>query len=296
MKWLITGGCGFIGKNLVLYLLANRDHIVTVVDFRDERYRLKETTTTHLSRSVKFIDPEDVTAETMGRHDVVVHLAALPGVKESIKYPYDCFNSNVVNTFNYLHMARRAKPRAFIFASSFAAAMPITPYGASKAASEVFCRAFNYTYGTRAFILRFSNVYGPHSEHKKSVVASFIEQAMREEALVIEGFDGSQVRDFVHVYDVVRAITHAAVPEAVPGCYDIATGRNTSIRELAELIKINGRDSIRIDYRPAPSEHPYIYKPKLNVTLEHLKWSAAIDLQIGIRETIDWFTYCPSIS
>jgi len=239
-NWLITGGCGFIGRNLIKKLVEEGGHFIRVID------NLKVGTRDDLSmvchwheiplnqigqagktdKSVELVagdilDPELALTACKG-FDVIVHLAASTGVPQSVENPrMDC-EINVTGTLNYLEAARQNDIKRFIFASSGAPAgeveppiheelppHPVSPYGASKLAGEGYCSAYYRTFGVEAVVLRFGNVYGPYSGKKDSVIAKFIKQAMAGHTVEIYG-DGTQTRDFIYVDDLVSAVYKAA--------------------------------------------------------------------------------------
>jgi len=170
--------------------------------------------------------------------DAVVHLAASTGVIPSVEDPEQDFASNVVGTFNYLEAARLNGIGRFVFASSGAplgeqvppvheemVPHPISPYGAGKLCGEAYCSAYHGSFGLETVVLRFGNVYGPHSKHKGSVVAKFIRHIMASEPLPIYG-DGNQTRDFIYVEDLTEAILLALNRADVGGeIFQIATHR-----------------------------------------------------------------------
>ncbi len=210
MKYLITGHKGFIGKNLVDYLY-DRFYGVEVTGC-DRPYEL----------TVNTIFPDA---------DVVVHLAAETNVRESIEDPEKVFLDNCKMTFNALNHARKINAR-FIFASSCGASNPSNPYTASKIAGEALCTSFNKSFNTKTTILRFANVYGPHSAHKDSVVSKFIRTTMKGDPITIYG-DGEQRRDFIHVEDICKAICEVESAFAT-----IATGHSITINQLVEKLRI----------------------------------------------------------
>ena len=160
-----------------------------------------------------------ITAVALRGVNAVVHLAALPGVIDFIERPGPSFEINVAGTFQLLDLARRAKVDRFINASTGAALLgevappisesmapgPLSPYGASKLAAEGYCSAFAGAYGLPCVTLRFSNIYGPRSGHKKSVIAAFIKNVIRRKPLIVFG-DGTQKRDYLYVGDLVQGI------------------------------------------------------------------------------------------
>jgi UDP-glucose 4-epimerase len=208
MRWLITGGCGFIGRNLVRSLdlvggdavrilddlsVGTRSDLAAVASIVD----IPAATCGPISGSggsVEFI-VGDITDEQLAYRvvagaDVIVHLAANTGIAPSVNDPRrDCL-VNVIGTLNYLEAARGADVSRFGFASSGAplgeydpplheelAPRPVSPYGASKLAGEGYCSAYKRSFGIDTVVLRFGNVYGPLSGHKDSIVAKFIRQA-----------------------------------------------------------------------------------------------------------------------
>ena len=176
MEYLVTGSKGFIGRNLVRY-------------FADQRIPF-------------FTDLDEWIADTL------IHLSAMTNVRESVKYPDDTFDRNSESTFDRLRHAYRRDFKKFIFTSSIGAANPLNPYLASKACGEAYCKAFKESYGLDTKILRLSNVYGPRSEYKNSVIPKFIKAAIAGEPFFIYG-DGDQTRDFIYVDDVVNVILNA---------------------------------------------------------------------------------------
>ena len=163
---------------------------------------------------------------------------------------------NARGTLVTLEEAARAGARRFVFASTGGALIgdaptpvdesslprPISPYGASKLCGEGYCHAFRGSYGLETVALRFANVYGPRSEHKKGVVTTFVKSALRAEPLVIYG-DGSATRDFIYVDDLCAGIAAALASPAAEGVIHLASERETAVSELARLvIDITGAD------------------------------------------------------
>lgn len=234
---LITGGCGFIGMNLVSYLLNHNRHVrIRVLDnlsvgTRDDlsrvcNYREVDSDRPQLERDdtrvelmVGDIRDFDVCLRSCSDIDAVVHLAAQSGVPLSVADPLlDCA-VNVGGTLNMLESCRKNSVGAFVFASSGAplgeveppihegkVPHPKSPYGASKLSGEAYCSSYYNTFGLKTVVLRFGNVYGPRSEHKTSIVARFFHRALNGQPLEIYG-DGSQTRDFIYIDDLCRAIS-----------------------------------------------------------------------------------------
>ena len=273
-KWLITGGCGFIGRNLISNLLDENGHFIRIVDNlsvgnRDDLAMVcefKESTPSSLntqSSQVELVVSDICDYETClnccKNTDIVVHLAANTGVGPSVENPRKDMEANVIGTFNMLEAARQNNVKRFIFASSGApigeckppiheelAPHPVSPYGASKLAGEGYCSAYYRAYGIETVALRFGNVYGPLSAGKNSVIAKFIKQTLAGETLEIYG-DGEQTRDFIYIDDLIQAIRKAVnppshnpshTPFATPWgeAFQIATNTETTIQEMTNKL------------------------------------------------------------
>jgi len=231
----VTGGCGFIGSTLVP-LLLERSAQVRILDNLvaggPEPPREAELTVGDVRNPIGAV---------IARHqpDAIIHLAAAGNVPDSIADPVANFEVNARGTLNVLRAAVDAKARPrFVYASSSsvyapsteplretAALGPLSPYGASKLAGEGYLHAFRGSYGLDAVALRFGNVYGPHSAHKKGAVTMFIKRSLRGEPLVIYG-DGSASRDFIHVRDLcdgILADVERAVADAPAGHLVVVT-------------------------------------------------------------------------
>ena len=259
-KVFLTGGAGFIGANLVKYLLDKGGYTITVFD------NLSAVSKENLDHAVRdskqigkieFVEGDvldyEVVESSMHGSEAVIHLAAHPGVVESIDNPEKCFAVNSIGTFNTLEAARNNGVCTFIFASSNAAVgeqtppiheemvpRPLSPYGAGKLHGEALCAAYFRSYGLKAIALRFSNVYGIYSNHKDSVIARFIKRAKLGESLEVYG-DGTQTRDFINVLDICQAIELAMKfepPASITSLvFQIASGIETKVIDIANMVK-----------------------------------------------------------
>jgi len=314
--WLVTGGCGFIGAALVRTLLersfASRIRILDNLSVGTRENlgracRFQEAGSNAVSEPVELVvgdilDPETCAACCDGV-DVVVHLAANTGVPLSVERPRADMEANVIGTFNMLEAARNRRVRRFVFASSGAPAgevippvhedlppRPVSPYGASKLAGEGYCSAYYRTFGLETVCLRFSNVYGPDSTHKSSVVARFIRKALCGEPMIIYG-DGSQTRDFLYIDDLLEAIVRAVHRPGVAGeVFQIASGRETSIIELARHLERLFREA-GIAYPGIRHEPPRPGDVQRNFSdtskaKRMLAWEATWRLEDGLAHTV----------
>jgi UDP-glucose 4-epimerase len=329
--WLITGGCGFIGSRLLARLCGDRSVRLRILD------NLSTGTVDAVARHVRpllrasaddlawpdapglaevvradIVDADAVMRAAQGA-TTIVHLAANTGVTPSVENPRaDCL-ANVIGTLNALEAARQAGVGRFIFASSGApvgeveppiheelAPHPVSPYGASKLAGEGYCSAYARTFGVATVALRFGNVYGPGSTHKSSVVAKFIRDAGSAGVLSVFG-DGGQTRDFIFVDDLVDAIVRAASTEGIAGeIFQIATDRETSVNELAEVVCARltafGIRQPRIEYLRARLGDVRRNFSDTSKAQRRLGWRASTTLADGIDATIRWFVEAGALS
>ena len=321
MKWLITGGCGFIGSNLVKTIYQSGYRDIRVIDnlsvgssdyiVKEFGFQIKEP-----SHEIKPIDGVDIIKANIldketaisasSNADIIVHLAANCGVEASISDPeFDC-DTNVKGTLNYLEAAKLNKIDRFVFASSGAPAgnitppiheelvpKPISPYGASKLSCEGYCSAYKHSFGIDTIVLRFSNVYGPLSQHKNSVVAKFIKEILRGKTLETYG-DGHQTRDFIHVDDLVNAILQSSKANGAGGeVFQIATNKETSINDIIEILKsiFSERQSIGIDVKRGKERIGDMKRNYSDISkaANLLSWKPTKDLIEGLKETVEYF-------
>ncbi len=235
--------------------------------------------------------------------DVVVHLAAHTRVVESISHPELNFEINAIGTMNVLRACRDAGVKKVIFASTGGAILgeqvppvhegmvprPVSPYGASKLVGEAYCSAFCGSFGLNTVALRFSNVYGPFSYHKGSVVAQFFRNLMQEEPLVIYG-DGQQTRDFIYVDDLVDAVLLADKSETPGEVFQIASGRETSLKDLLAAMK-RVLPSVKFDVRYQPARAGEILRNYASIEKARrlLGYNPSKKLDDGLGDTWSWF-------
>ncbi len=322
MKWLITGGCGFIGRALTANLLAEGGHNVRVLDNLSTGTRADlaavgrfdeldaEADLTDWSEALSLLegdilDPAAV-AEAMTGADVVIHLAANTGVPQSVADPMSDCRTNVIGVLNMLEGCRAAGIERFVFASSGAplglqtpplheemAPHPVSPYGASKLAGEGYCSAYYHCYGVETVTLRFGNVYGEGSGHKSSVVAKFIKQALAGERLEIYG-DGRQTRDFIHISDLVQTVRLAAQTQGIGGeTFQIATAYETTVSELTEkLLEAMRQEGMTVPdvYFGATRDGDVARNfSDTSKAQERLGWLPTVPLEDGLRRTVRFF-------
>lgn len=320
-RWVITGGCGFIGRSITARLLAQDGFDVRILDNLSQ-CDLTELEALHpvtrigtngaapwdhkLTLMVGDItSSEDAMACTKGA-DVVVHLAANTGVAPSVADPMKDCKANVLGTLNMLEACRYNTVARLVFASSGAplgvqvppfheelAAKPANPYGASKLAGEGYCSAYYQCFGVETVALRFGNVFGEGSGHKQSVVAKFIKSALAGEPIEIYG-DGTQTRDFIYIRDLVNAVFAAATRPGVGGeVFQIAAAREMTVLELVscltDVFKEAGLPEPNISHAPLPQGDVARNFSDTSKAQSLLQWRPEYDIKGGLRQTLDYF-------
>jgi len=308
MKYIVTGACGFIGINLCERLLKSGHDVIGVDNFIvgtiDE---LKQTCQQYDKFEFKYHDLSKryVDESVFDGMDCIYHLGGMSGIRPSILTPDVWFENNVVATFNILEIARKFNIPNVVIASSSACIgnadppiheempmKPISPYGATKGCKELFTTAYHHSYGMNVSALRFSNVYGPHSTIKVSLVAKFIRKILAYEQINIYG-DGKQTRDFIHTDDLIDAIVKASNLPVGGEIFQISTGVETSVNEITEVIcdemkKLNFKIPPICYTAPALGDIMTNYAD--NSKAKHmLKWEPKVTIDIGIKNTIKWF-------
>jgi UDP-glucose 4-epimerase len=246
---------------------------------------------------------EDSMARAVEGVDTVVHLAAFGSVVESVEDPVPNFDVNVRGTLVALRAAALARVGKFVFASTGGAIMgnaqppvdeatlpwPISPYGASKLCGEAYCHAFAGSFDLPVVALRFANVYGPISAHKKGVITNFIRLGLRREPLVVYG-DGSATRDFLYVEDLCDGICAAVDASLTDEVVHLASGEETSIGGLAELIlELTGATDVPVHHEERRRGEVEKTFARPDRAAELLGFAPSHTLAEGLRKTVEWF-------
>jgi UDP-glucose 4-epimerase len=298
----VTGGAGFVGANLVRLLVAGGREVRILDDFRTGR----EQYVADLDLDVVRGEIGDTALVEKAARDVdaIVHLAAAGSVVDSVADPVANFEANVRGTFSVLNAARAAGVSRLVFSSTGGALIgnaeppvdehslpkPISPYGASKLAAEAYCHAFAKSYGMTTIALRFANVYGPYSGHKKGAITVFLRALHEGRPLRIFG-DGSASRDFMYVDDICRGIELALARDLAPGTVaHLATGIETSVRQLADACRrVVGLPDHPIELLPPrPGEVDRNFAT-YDYAREILGFQPSVALDEGLANTWDWY-------
>jgi len=302
---LVTGGCGFVGSNLVNKLVKSGAKVTVLDDlFTGDLVNIDSLSDIHFVNGS--VINRDLVDQLVTQVSLVFHLAAR-NIIVSTKDPYHDLQVNVFGTFNVLEAARKSKVERVIYTSSASVYgnsryLPINeddrlnilnPYAASKLSGENYCMAFYETFGLSVTILRYSNVYGYNQSPKNpycGVISKFFENTLQGMSPDIHG-DGEQTRDFTFVDDVVDATLLAALsPKAEGEIFNVGTGLETSINELARIIITltgNSLEPTYIDRRDIDN----LRRRVLNIEKirKDLKWIPETTLKKGLQKTHEWF-------
>ena len=304
MKVLVTGGAGFIGSHVV-DVLVEAGHDVCVVDNLWEHGGGKRE---NLNPGARFyqMDIRDSALEQVfesERPEAICHLAAQHSVKISTDDPTHDASVNLLGLINILQNATRFGVRKIVFSSSGASygtveKMPVdestvqrpeSPYGITKMSSEFYLRFWKNLHGLDFTILRYGNVYGPRQDPlgEAGVIAIFSRQILLGESIRID-WDGEQQKDYVYVGDVARA-NLLSLTAGDGEVYCIGYGKGTSVNTLHQsLVKEIGRE---VEVRRAPKRAGDIYLTYFDCSKadRELGWKAQVDLEEGLRQTVDYF-------
>jgi|WetSurMetagenome_2_1015567.scaffolds.fasta_scaffold86156_1 UDP-glucose 4-epimerase len=267
MKYLVTGGAGFIGSHIV-EALSEQEHELIILDnlfsgnIENIQPFLQKKNVEFVQGSITDLPLLRKTSEGV---DGIFHEAAIASVHQSVQNPLNTHDINSTGTLNVLIAAEECGVKKIILASSAAIygdhpllpkredmiPIPLSPYAVSKLTGEYYCSVFSQLYGVQTVSLRYFNVFGPRqdpSSEYSGVISKFIAQVKQNKPITIFG-DGEQTRDFVFVSDVVSA-NISAMQSQVQGVVNVGCGRQTSLNELAALVKNIAGNDVPIIYEP----------------------------------------------
>jgi UDP-glucose 4-epimerase len=254
---LVTGGSGFIGRHVVAELAAEGAQ-VRVIDLQPHPDPAVDVVIGDIA------DPGAIETALEGGFDSIVHLAAVTSVLRSVEHPEMTYRTNVAGTAALLEAGRQAGVTSLAFASTNAVTgpmegsritetarlRPLTPYGSTKAAGEMLMSAYTAAYGLRCACARLTNVYGPGMQAKDSIVARLMRAVRLGTTFEVYG-DGNQVRDYVHVSDVVQALRLGLVNEDWAGPMMIGAGISMSVHEVIDAVRTVSGSELAVRYGPA---------------------------------------------
>jgi len=304
--YLVTGGAGFIGSNIVRKLVSLKKKTRVI----DNLSTGKMDNIADLKDKIEFIQGDlrylNTVMEVMDGVDYVLHQAALPSVPRSIQTPIESNDNNINGTLNILYAASKNKVKRVIYAASSSAygdaptlpkvetmkSSPLSPYAVNKLAGELYCAAFTNVYGLETVALRYFNVFGPYQDpgsYYSAVIPKFIKALLEGKAPIIYG-DGEQSRDFSYIDNVVSANLLACTAPNVAGqLINVACGERTSLNDLYRMLQDILGVHIAAEYsdpRPGDVKHSLA---NIDRAKELLDYKVLIPVIAGLEKTTAWF-------
>ena len=311
MRYLVTGGAGFIGSHLVDRLLAS-GALVTVVDNFDPFYpaSIKRKNIAgqlqHPAYQLHEIDIRNFSAlDTVistERFDAFIHLGAKAGVRPSLTNPLEYQDVNITGTLNLLELARKYEVPRFIFASSSsiygisaippfredAPLMPISPYAATKAAGELLCHTYSHLYGQRVVCLRFFTVYGPR-QRPDLAIHKFAQLIADGLPIHVYG-DGLVQRDFTYIDDIIQGVLAAIEYNATTfEVINLGESHTVTINRLIELLQQALGQKTKVEYHSPHVGDMLLTHASIEKAIRLLHYNPTTPIDLGIEKFIEWF-------
>lgn len=306
MKYLVTGGAGFIGSNIARKLLEKGESVRIIDNFSTGR----RSNLIDLNDHVELIDGDIRDYWTVVRAvkgiDYILHQAALPSVPRSIENPLTSNEVNVNGTLNLLEAARHAGVKKMVMASSSSVygeseelpkhegmmPSPLSPYAVSKLTNEYYCRVYWNLYQFPTVCLRYFNIFGPYQDPNgayAAVIPKFIDSFMKGEAPIVFG-DGEQSRDFTYIDNCVQANLLCATNDKIAGdVFNVACGGQFTLNELLDEMRKIMKVDIKANY--APPRAGDIKDSFADVSkLGKYGYKTEVSFVDGLKKTVEFFT------
>ena len=304
MKFLITGGAGFIGSNIASELL-NKGYSVRILDnfSSGKRENLKE-----MEKDIELVEGDirsyHIVQDSLKDIDIVLHQAALPSVPRSIKDPITTNDVNINGTLNILEAAVDLKVKRVVYASSSSVygdnpvlpkvetmvPNPLSPYAVSKLTGEKYCNVFSRIYGLETVCLRYFNVFGPRQDpasQYSAVIPKFIKAISQDIQPVIYG-DGEQSRDFTYISNVIQANILAATSDCESGItVNCAVSGQITLNDLVkEMNKLMNKDIKPLYEGPRAGDIKHSYAD-ISLAEKSIGYKPVVSFEEGLKKTID---------
>ncbi len=311
-RYLVTGGAGFIGSNLVRHLLARGETVRVLDNFSTGRRENLQELADRIEVVEGDLRVDDDVRRAMKDVQYVLHLGALGSVSRSVQDPMTTHEVNATGTLRVLIAAREAGVERVVFSSSSSVygntpvlpkqedmtPTPLSPYALSKLSGEHHARLFHTLFGLRTYSLRYFNVFGPRQNPKSqyaAVIPLFVDALRAGQAPTIYG-DGEQTRDFTYVDDVIAAnLACCTAPDAAAGgVFNVAWGNRISVKELARRIgQLLGREIPPVHQAPRAGD---VRDSQADATRAHtlLGWQPRVPFADGLQRTVEWFLQGPA--
>jgi len=306
MRYLVTGGAGFIGSNTVDELIRRGHSVIVLDDLSNGR----ESNLDGVKGKIEFvrgsITDSEIVQKACRSVDYVIHLAARASVPRSVKDPLSSNQINVDGTLKVLLAARDAKVRRVVFSASSSAygemptlpkvesmpAAPISPYGVSKLTGELYLQVFGRCYGLENVSLRYFNVFGPRQDPGSpysGVLARFC-LAVLEGAQPIVFSDGEQSRDFNFIENVVQVnLLACEAPNASGLVFNIGTGGRFTLNHTLKLLEKFSGKPIKSKYDPPREGDIHDSQADIALARRILGYDPKVGFEDGLRRTWEWY-------
>jgi nucleoside-diphosphate-sugar epimerase len=306
MRYLVTGGAGFIGSNTVDEIVRRGHSAVVLDDFsagREENLKRSAGKIEIIRGSITDLPTVQKACEGA---DYVIHLAALTSVPRSVKDPLETNHVNIDGTLNVLVAARDAKVRRLVYAASCSAygeapiqpqcermsPDPISPYGVTKFVGELYAKVFYRCYGLETICLRYFNVFGPRENPTSSysgVLSKFVTALLIHEQPIIFG-DGEQSRDFTYIENVVQANLLACDAQNCAGkTFNVGNGGRNTLNEALRLLEKISEKKATAKYEPPRSGDVLHSQADITEAREVLGYDPKVGFEEGLRRTWEWY-------
>jgi nucleoside-diphosphate-sugar epimerase len=310
LKYLVTGGAGFIGSHITRALLEQGAQVRILDNFSSGKRENVEALTRQFDATQFEVLEGDVrdasrVMEAVRGVEVIFHEAAFVSVPQSMEQPQECFDVNITGTSLLFDAARKAGVRRVVVASSAAVygesdalplveetpLQPLSPYAVSKRVDEMYAELFTNSFGLEATALRYFNVYGPRQRPDSMYAAAvpiFARRLLDGKPVTVFG-DGGQTRDLINIHDVVRANVIAAEhPNAAGKIFNICTGLETRLLDLLDVLYRLFPDAPKPEFAATRAGDIYRSVGSPQKAAQLIDFRAQVPLADGLKETVDW--------
>ena len=305
-KYLVTGGAGFIGSNIVEELVSRGEDVVVFDDLSTGHEKNLEGIDSEIEFIRGDVRKSDEVRAAMKDIDHVLHQAALASVPRSIDDPLLVNDVNINGTLNVLEEAKKAGVKSVVYAASSSAygeteklpktedilPQPLSPYAVTKLVGEYYCSVYSQVYGLPTISMRYFNVFGPKQDPASqyaAVIPIFITHLLKGKAPTIYG-DGEQSRDFTYVKNIVNAnIAASKCSKASGQMINVACGGKYSLNELYSMLSgLIGVDidPVYADTRPGDVKHSHA---EISMAEDLFDYSVEVPFEEGLKRTVDWY-------
>ncbi len=307
IRYLITGGSGFIGCNIVRKLIKDDNNKVVVLDnFSTGNKQNLNDVLSNIELIEGDIRDKQKVDECVKNVDYILHQAAIPSVQRSIEDPYYSIDSNIMGTLNLLLSCKKYNIKKFILASSSSVygnshilpktenltSNPLSPYALSKYTGEKLCKMFSNIYNINTICLRYFNVFGPYQNEQSeysAVIPLFINAFIQDKDIIIYG-DGEQSRDFTFIDNVIKANILSCHCELGQGqIFNVGCGKQISLNQIIEKLKIIFNKDINVVYKDERIGDVKHSLANIEESKRWLQYYPSVEFDEGLQQTVEYF-------